>query len=231
MSKLEETITFNIFSNCCVSTPNAFLIDMLLKSIEVAFKITLNDIVINVFIDHHPHSDRFDAYVENIKTVLCNHNVKNFSINRTEGLSYSHAESIKLTKTPILFELEHDHTFNTNIKHSLMDLCNVLLNNNEVECIQFGRLKKNNATQHFGLTQVIVDNIPFCKTKYISNIPYLIKMENAMERIKHVKFVKASWKGIEYELTQTNLFLNHLYGKINYPATITHSDGMHATNI
>lgn len=227
MTEIHDIVTINIFTNCCNSSPDSILIKKLLESMQSVFKIDLKNFAINVMVDHHPHSDRYDAYITDIENNLKTFGIHKFMIHKTEGLSFSHQKSIEVTKTPLLLQLEQDHIFNSNINHSLLDLCNVLTQNEDVQCIQFGRLKKNSKTQHFGLEETEENGIKFCKTKYISNIPHLIKMDNVKERMKYVKFVVGSWRGIEYEVSNAKLFTNHLYGPINHLATTSHTDGCH----
>lgn len=225
MTFLNEIITFNIFTNCCLSSPNPEHMKLLIESIQNIFNLQLSDFTFNVLVDHHPYSDRYDDFVNNIQILLNNFGITNFSIYKTEGLSFSHNKTIEITKTPLSFHLEHDFIFNNNVKHSLYELCNVLLNNDDVECIQFGLRKRHLRNQHFGLEEDEKNNIKFCKTKYLSNIPHIIKIECVKERMKYARFIVGSSGGIEYDISQKKIFTNHLYGPLGYRATINHTDG------
>jgi len=221
--ELHKIITINIFTNCCLTSPNTILIKKLLESMQTIFKILLERFRVNIFVDYHPYEDKYDEYVNNIRNMLKKFNINNYKIFKTNGLAYSHFKSVKVSKTPILFQLEHDWTFSNTIINSLDDLINIMTNHN-IDCIQFNK-GINERITYGGLKEININNISFSYDNYIANMPFLIVRDNAKERMKYIRFAKGSSKGVEYELTKTGLFRNYLYGPINYPPTIIHEDG------
>lgn len=219
MTDISDLITFNIFANCCMSSPRVILMENLLKSIDKNLNVDIEKIIINIYVDHHPFSERYDEYESNIRKLMDNLKIEKYNVFKTDGLSYSYRKSIENTTTPLLFQLEHDFIFLDTITHTLVELCNLMLRS-EIKCLAFYRRR------NYDLKTVTIDNCYFCLRAYPSNNPHILKIDEARERLKYIRFIKGSSRGIEYELNRTGLFtLNHVYGKENHKPTISHTDG------
>lgn len=222
---MEKILTFNIFTNCCILSPNTDIIQYLITSIENIFSISLKKFIINIFIDPNPHKDRYDSYLENIKKQFINYNI---NLYKTEGLSDSYKKSINICTTPLLFQLEHDWILLPTIKHSLEKICNILLKNEDIHTIRFNKRDNIKCGMDKYMIEYIFDDLPLCKTPSVSNNPHIAHLNRIKKRALYIRDDKGS-HGIEDELRRKKYKQFHqnnfVYGVYNYPPTIKHTDG------
>lgn len=221
-------ITFNIFTNCCLSTPSIKLMKMMIESLEDSFNIKIKNYPVNIFIDPNPYLDRYDSYLNNIKKYINSKNILCFFY-KTEGLSYSYYKSIEVSKTKVLFQIEHDWYFvKKRIKHKLSDIVNILNDNDQIKHIRFNKRNNINSKSDGIITEIKVNNISLCKTRFPSNNPHICKLSEMIKRKEYIKLQQGA-KGIEENFISCREgFLrtgNYIYMGLNYPRTISHTNG------
>ena len=119
---LYDRITFNIFTNCTINSPNIFPINLLLESLIDTFNLDPQEMKLNIFIDYHPYKKNYDKFLQNLKNYFLSKNT-NPTFYKTKSLVDGFSKTFDICNTPFLFNLEHDWIFyKRNITHSLNEI-------------------------------------------------------------------------------------------------------------
>jgi len=217
-----KTISLNIFTNCTTSKSKMTVIERTYKS----FIDTFEKIPVTVWCDPNPNKFQCNEYIAELRKVFP-------IVNKTQSLSDGYVKSIINSTTDYIFQLEWDWQFRSDlICHSLTEIMDCMssvgiyhLRFNKRANVKDGWEKNVNLAQysHTGPGYTI----QYCTTNVLSNNPHIIDRKKyiggLISRIK----VKPGSLGIEEELSRKDL-TGAIYGKINYPACVIHSDGRHA---
>jgi len=206
-------IELNIFTNSGFSSPSTEFIEKTFDSFETTFDYTGS---VKVWCDPNPNLISSDQYIDNLEKLF-----KNVSI--TSSLSDGYIQAVKQSDADFLFMLEHDWTFNRNIKHSLEEIC-TLMEKEELMHLRFNK-RKNKAVRSDTSLLERKAFIPYCITPFISNNPHIIHRQTYIElALNNVKNEPGS-KGIEYWISQNPNISGAIYGGLAYPNTVYHIDG------
>lgn len=210
-------ISLNIFTNCTSYAPSTDIIENTYSSFVDVFG---GNYETTIFIDSHPNMNVCEKYKNNIINKFPKSKVV-----RTNSLSDGYIKAVKQYDSDYMFMLEHDWIFiKENIKHSLEDICQLMLEN-KLYHFRFNKRSNQIAGWDRTLEEVKTDNIHYCITHNMSNNPHIIDRKKYNDIILQYIRIRPSSKGIEEELNAQNKFFSCIYGGLNYPATINHVDG------
>lgn len=208
-------IALNIFTNCTSTAPNTDTIRRTYDSFCDCFG---GEFPVVVWIDPHPVVNKCEKYAENLLKMFDN-------IKKRQSLSDTYKSSIEYNDSDYLFQLEHDWQFNKNlINHSLSELTEIMSQNN-IYHLRFNKRANLKAGWDTQFKENEFSGVKFCVSNNISNNPHIIDRKRYLkDHINHIKILPGS-KGIEEELNATGKYYSAVYGPLNYPATVTHTDG------
>jgi hypothetical protein len=214
----KSSIEINIFTNCGYYSPSLKIIKKTYDSFLTTFP--NDEYKIRVFVDKNPYNNRLNKYLENLRKLF-----KDITI--TSSLSDGYIKAIQSSEADILFMIEHDWIFNTDlIAFSLLDIAsNAPVDWVHIRFNQFVNISKEAANPITDeIIQSVNNNENFCKTNKMSNNPHLIHKDRYIRyALKYVKHEKGN-KGIEENLDNQGLKA-YTFGKLGYPPTIRHTNG------
>lgn len=213
-----KTLEVNIFTNCSYYSPSIKIIRRTWESFCNTFPIDTYNV--RVFVDKNPHPRRLKNYVKNLSKLFR-------EITITTSLSDGYIQAIQSSKADIIFMLEHDWVFKSNlVNFTIAEIVSLAPKDwIYIRFNQFINYSDDSADPINGEVISSVENNPnFCKTNLVSNNPHLIHKERY---VKHaLKFVKleSGSKGIEENLNN-QLQDAYLFGKLNLPPVLIHTNG------
>jgi tetratricopeptide (TPR) repeat protein len=206
-----KTYDLNVFINCSIDFETDIkVLNQCLNSFHNIFKTPYQNL--NIFIDPNPNKNDLDLYLNELKKITNNVYV-------TESLVDGYKQSVELSDSDYCFQLEFDWVFNENIKHSIIEIMN-LMHKNNLNHFRFN--KRNNIVAGWDKSlKEHKDVINYCESNNISNNPHIINRQNYLEIVKDFDYNIKGSKGIEEVLNKKN-YKSYIYGGLNYPNTITH---------
>ena len=206
-------ISLNLFTNCTATAPDVSTILNTYNSFQATFGI---DLPVTVYMDINPHEESSDQYYANLKNHFKN-------VIPTTSLSDGYVRSIEYSDADYLFQLEHDWQFNNNIEHTLHEIIE-LMSVLGVYHFRFNKRANVKAGWDKDLKESEYMDFKYCITDILSNNPHIIdRRRYKSDIIKYIQICEGS-KGIEEKLSRIGLS-GLIYGGLNYPATVTHTDG------
>jgi hypothetical protein len=207
-------ISLNIFTNCHASSPSIEVV----KNTYDSFVKTFGEIPTTIYCDIHPHKERASDYIKNLSQIFP-------SVIHTDSLSDGYIKSIKNSDSDYLFQLENDWEFNTNIKHSLKEITEVM---SQIGIYHFRFNKRPNiiAVWDKRMDESEFNGLKYCSSNNMSNNPHIIDAKKYKTDLLHKIKLSQGSKGIEEELNKYNL-TSCLYGGAGYEPTVIHTDGKH----
>jgi hypothetical protein len=147
-----------------------------------------------------------------------------FEFYTTRGLADGYAQSIRHSSAEFVFQLEHDWLFQRDaIRHSLVEITSAM-RSDQLPNLRFNQF--TNATNGGQTVSPMTDtSLPTCRSSIFSNNPHILN--RAMAEKMYLPLINprsARSSGIEEVLTR-RFGEAWLYGPLNHPATIAHSDG------
>lgn len=210
---MNPSIELHIFTNSTVSSPLTNLIKYTHNSFLNCFK---KDLKVTVWCDPKPNVEHSTQYIKNL-------NLEFPVVNITESMSDGYVKAVKASSSDFLFMLEHDWKFLPTINHSLDEILSIMKEDN---LLHFRFNKRQNVAKKMDKTLVEVHkkNFSYCITPGLSNNPHIISRKLYIENALQYVNIKPKALGIEKELSNSPLN-GAIYGPINYPSTIEHTDG------
>jgi hypothetical protein len=142
----------------------------------------------------------------------------------TRGLADGYSRSIRDSSAEFVFQLEHDWRFVAGtVQHSLSEIT-AAMREGALPHLRFHQFA-NTATAAWTMNEQTGLSVPICKTNAFSNNPHILN--RAMAEKMYLPLINprsARSSGIEEVLTR-RFGDAWLYGPLNHPATIAHSDG------
>ena len=211
---MDKTIELNIFTNCHASSPSIEVV----KNTYDSFVKTFGEISTTIYCDIHPHKERSSDYIKNLSQIFP-------SVIHTDSLSDGYIKSIKNSESDYLFQLEGDWEFNTNIKHSLKEITEVM---SQIGIYHFRFNKRSNIIAGWDkrMDESEFNGLKYCSSNNMSNNPHIIDVKKYKFDLIHKIRLSQGSKGIEEELNKYNL-TSCLYGGAGYEPTVIHTDGKH----
>jgi hypothetical protein len=215
-----NSISLHLFTNSTINAPSIHHIETTYNSLIKTFGI-IDDV--HVWCDPNPNLKSSEAYINNLKTIFCN-------VEKTTSLSDGYVKALKSSKSDFMFMMEHDWIFVKKPDHTLQQIMFEMIENN-LWYMRFNR----RANVKCGWDKWIEEKstksgMLYCTTPNLSNNPHLIHrlgyMNHALPLIKVFK----GPHGIEEKLLHSKL-VGNLYGGLNHPQMIDHTDGRKQTKI
>lgn len=218
----QKTIRLNIFSNATNDAPSLDVIERTWQS----FVDTFGYVPMTIYVDPHPNFAAYNAYRRALTERF------GCEVVQTTGLAEGFVQSIETSTEDYLFQLEHDWVFDQEkIQHSLPQILDVMAAE-DLFYMRFNRFP-NTWTEREAKWQSFVDEkhsdagtgMNYCVTDNLSNNPHILNRKYYLDNF--VKLIDRTLPGaglVEEVLTRKG-FTGALYGGLNYPATVIHTDG------
>jgi hypothetical protein len=208
-------LELHIFTNSTVNSPSTIHIEETYNS----FKKTFNtEIEPTIWCDPHPNIKASNRYIQNLE--------KKFNkVIITKSLSDGYIQAISGSKAKYVFMLEHDWTF-LNIANTLQEILFVM-EQDKLMHLRFNQ--RNNIVKNtdYYLKENNNELFDYCITPSVSNNPHILNTEiYKIKALPMIQITEGSF-GIEEILNASNEIEGCIYGGINYPQTIRHTDGRH----
>lgn len=216
-----KTIRLNIFSNATNDAPSLEVIERTWQS----FVDTFGYIPMTIYVDPHPNFAAFKKYARALTQRF------GCEVVQTTGLAEGFVQSIENSTEDYLFQLEHDWVFTDAIKHSLPEILEVI----QAERLYYMRFNRfpNTWTEREAKWQTFVEEkhtnaaggMNYCLTDNLSNNPHILDRQYYLTHF--VKRIDRTLPGaglVEEVLTRKG-YVGTLYGGLNYPPTVIHTDG------
>jgi hypothetical protein len=166
--------------------------------------------------DRNPNVKKANSYRKNL--------LKHFkNVNESQSLSDGYIKAIKSSKKEYLFMLEHDWVFES-IPNTLEEIIQVM-EEEKIMHLRFNQRENIPIKSDKYLKEVESKLFKYCRTPSVSNNPHIIN-KRLYERmaLPLIKNEKGS-KGIEEVLCENENVEGCIYGGLNYPRVIVHTDG------
>jgi hypothetical protein len=209
-------IELNIFTNTIPSAPDIKLIERVYNSFLLNFD-GGGEIPVTVYCDSHPREEAAVKYIRNLRSLFEN-------VFLTDSLSDGYVTSIKRAKADFLFQLEGDWIFNHNIKHSLLEIIEIMQDEG-IYHFRFNKRHNSPAVWDTYMVPVDANGFRYCKSNNLSNNPHIIDVKRYRQEILNFIEILPGSKGIEEKLNKVGSLESCVYGDIDYPPTILHLDG------
>lgn len=210
---MKHKIELHYFTNSTINAPSVEIISKSFASFKSIFN---DDILITIWCDPNPNTNKFFEYLKNLR--------KHFSnVRICSSLSDGYVSAIKESKTEFLFMVEHDWIFNDNINHSLTDIL-YHMEEEKLWYLRFNQRRNEIKNSDKDLKQKNHENFYYCLTKNISNNPHIINRKTYIKKALPKIIVSRGSLGIEEHLMNKDLE-GAIYGHLFYDATISHLDG------
>ena len=211
---LEPNMELHIFTNCT----DIILTKRTIVETYDSFKETFGELTPTIWLDPNPNKQCFEYYLSYLKNAF-----PNSTINVTTSLSNGYIKMIQTTNSDYLFVLEHDWVFlKENIKHTLDEICQQM----QLHFVSHMRFNRHHNSEGFEMPDYDAKpyNDFFCVCESASNNPHVINVsEYRKTAFKYLREDIGSL-GVEHNLRKVDCKFM-IYGDINTPATIIHSDG------
>ena len=213
-------IDLNIFSNCTTNfSDSAELINQTYKSFVNCFSLDFIGEV-RVFVDPHPKYSALEKYVNEIHKVIPNQ-----GIHVTDGLTDGFIKSTEICNSDYIFQLEHDWLFTKEVNHSLGNIIN-FMQGVDAEHFRFNKRPNIIAGADATLVEINHNGFKACKTNIRSNNPHIINRKSYIDKCNHIltrNDPRGRQFGVEDNLDDAGG--GYIYGPLNHPAQIIHTDG------
>lgn len=210
------SIELHMITNCIKSSPGTGYISNTYKSFCATFgKIP----VTTVWCDHHPNTDRFDAYARSLR--LAGFPV----IRKTESLMDSYLGIIASGRADYLFVLEHDWQFvHSNIRHGL-DQIVAAMSSAGLYYLRFN--KYDNRVQFWDkqMTAHSSRGVDYCLGNCWSGNPHILDRQQCLKLDIPGRIRSRGRLTLERHLTKDRSLSGAIYGPMHHPPTIVHTDG------
>ena len=208
-------IELHMFTNCCGSAPST----LTLRRTHESFCRTFGHIKPTIWCDPKPNVRRYPEYKKNLLKLYP-------VVNETISLSDGYIKSIKSSTADFSFMLEHDWQFVPgNITDSLSSIIHAMKTLG-IYHLRFNKRQNKIKGWDKILEPIFFCDMKFCRTNILSNNPHIIN------RKKYIEFVEAGLirvkpgsKGVEEIISTHKNTWGAIYGPLDHPATVRHSDG------
>lgn len=206
-------IELHIFTNSTVNAPSIEHIVKTYKSFVDTFSLKLEP---TIWCDPNPNIRKSDAYMKKLKGFFD-------TVHLTSSLSDGYIRAIESSKSEFMFMLEHDWIFD-NIDHGLDEILSVM-KVDQIVHLRFNQRDNIVYKSDKYLQEVDAKIFKYCLTPSVSNNPHIINTNLYREKaLTHLKRVDGSY-GIEEVLGEVENIEGSIYGGLNHPRTIIHTDG------
>jgi hypothetical protein len=210
------SIELNIFTNYTPVSASGELI----KNTYTSFVEIFEDVKTTIWCHVDPKNLAHKDYLNTLSSIFP-------TVYVTRSLSDGYVKAVTTSTSDYMFMLEHDWIFLTGINHSLSDITEQMQHDNILH-LRFNKLTTATNRWDSTLDEKQGRHFMYCITPALSNNPHIIDRKQYIEKaIPHV-VVRKGAKGIEEKLTFRSDLTGAIYGPLNYPKTIEHTDGRNA---
>jgi hypothetical protein len=205
----------HIFTNCTVNAPSTAHIDSTYKSFIERF----GEMKTIVWCDPNPNKKYSSEYIQKLNDSFD-------TVHSTKSLSNGWIRAVNESESDYMFMIEHDWLFLDTIEHSVEQIINGMIND-DLYYLRFN--KRENIVKGLDVQLEEKDNgiYKYCSTTSMSNNPQIINTNMYKETILPLIRESKGSNGIEDVLyhNHKNVIYGNIYGPLNYPATVKHTDG------
>lgn len=206
-------IELHIFTNSTINSPSTEHIEKTFDSFRDTFKI---DIVPVIWCDPNPNKSKSKSYLKNLKN-------KFDVVNESTSLSDGYIRAIENSKSEFMFMLEHDWRFER-IDNSISEILEVM-RAHEIMHLRFNQRSNIVHKSDKYLVEKSSKFFKYCLTPSVSNNPHIINTRLYKEKaLPFIQKNEGSY-GIEEVLGEIDEIEGCIYGGIDNPKTIVHTDG------
>lgn len=206
-------LELHIFTNSTVNAPSTFHIEETYKSFKNKFNI---ETIPFIWCDINPNIEKSNDYLQNLKKIFNN-------IKITNSLSDGYVQAIESSKSKFMFMLEHDWTFNHNLKNNINEILEEMEYNNIIH-LRFNQFLNGKYWRDKEVKEIKGKHFNFCQTKWISNNPHIINKELYLSTMFNNILIQKGSFGVEQAISYKDYY-GHIYGPLNLHATIGHLNG------
>jgi len=214
-----KTIELHLFTNSTIYAPATEIIENTYESFKNVFDPN-GEISVYVWCDSRPYIETSRKYILNLMSVFGD------NVTRVKSLSDGYIRAIKRSDADILFMLEHDWEFQSqNIDHTLEQIVDEFRHNEDMVHFRFNRRKNEVKGSDHWLEETQGKHMTYCVTPSMSNNPHIIHRKRYRKRaLPYLKVCKGS-QGIEGPLSRVDGLNSALYGSLEHPRTVKHTNG------
>lgn len=209
------TIELHIITNCVKSAPATAFIDATYKSFCDAF----GSQPATVWCDPHPNTAVFDEYRRHLAAA-------GFPVvNRTMSLADSYTRIIQSARADYVFVLEHDWLFcRDGIRHSLAQIT-AAMKKAGLYYLRFNQTRTRVHGWDKSLTEHRAAGVDYCLSNCWSGNPHILDRQQCLD-LGIVQRIRDRGRfTLERKLTADSDLAGAIYGPMDYPPTIIHTDG------
>lgn len=206
-------IELHIFTNFTNISSSGELIKNTVNSFNAVFNPIYTTVWCHADIKNNEHLE----YIDILKLNFAN-------VNISKSLSDGYVKAVTTSNSDYLFMLEHDWNFLNNITHSLDNVINQMEDSNLLH-LRFNKLDNTVNRWDSSLAEITGKYFSYCITPALSNNPHLINRKKYIEQALPVIMIRKGAKGLEERLTFRSNLTGAIYGSLNFPKTISHTDG------
>jgi hypothetical protein len=212
-----KDIELHLFTNSGFFSPDIEMIESTFKSFIDTFKCSIKT---HVWYDPKPNKKAADKYHLNLEKMFDN-------VTRTTCFADGYVKAVNTSKSEFMFILEHDWKFySEHIHHSLKEICSVMKQDDLLQ-MRFNKRETIVKAWDHTLDEKICNDIKYCITPSIANGPHIINTKKYInDAVKYIKVPENGERGgVEQVLSEIQQLYGSIYGPLNHPATIFHTDG------
>jgi len=212
-------VELHLFTNSTMYAPATDIIESTYESFKQVFD-PEGIVPVYVWCDSRPYIDVSKKYILNLMSVLGD------NVSRTKSLSDGYIRSIKKSQADYMIMLEHDWEFQEqNIDSTLSQILEEFDHNKDLVHFRFNRRKNQVKGSDLWLEETQGKHTKYCVTPSMSNNPHIIHRDRYKKKVlPHLRVCKGS-QGIEGPLSRMEGLNSALYGSMNHPRTVKHTNG------
>ncbi len=210
---MKNNLELHIFTNSTDLSPSIKLIKDTYDSFIQCFKIEIDPII---WLDPKPNVTEAEKYKKKLLKIFKH-------LNYSESLSDGYIKAVNSSKANFLFMLEHDWLF-SEIPNSLNEILEIM-QEDEIMHLRFNQRANMVEKSDKYLIEKKSRLFKYCQTPSLSNNPHIINRK--LYKKNALPFLKAGIgsSGIEGVLNGIENLEGSIYGGVNNPKVIFHTNG------
>jgi len=217
---MKRNIELHLFTNSTIYAPNTDIIESTYESFKDVFD-NKGTIATYVWCDPRPYVDASKKYINNLMSIFGSDGVS-----KTRSLSDGYIRSIRESRADLMIMLEHDWEFQKErIEHTLDDIADEFDHNKGLMHFRFNRRRNLVKGSDEWISETQGRHMKYCVTPSLSNNPHIIHRRRYKKSALPCLKVSKGSQGIESTLSRNDDLTGVLYGPMNHPNTVRHTNG------